>query len=274
MSEAGGLEYGSKGSCLSATIHTRLASDAVFAMMETVLILATIARRNIADYRITRLVTDVALQVLDLYAEQLGRSAVIDNLVEMLMQRVKDTVESSQVAWSVLGMCDMLVAGSHGGGEADGKVADEEFYCVFDTLDGHTARSEGGIATLKAVGDLIRDHPKTFVIYDAIGLDMDEHYARTLGISKERLILAASMLAHQPTKSITVPETADASLVAQADMLYSYTSDYRGLTVVNTQPNLVKAISAIYDQHSNVRIRVVPGFIGSAGMMLILLHSK
>lgn len=51
---------------------------------------------------------------------------MIDNLVEMLMQRVKDTVESSQVAWSVLGMCDMLVAGSQGGGEADGKVAVDE----------------------------------------------------------------------------------------------------------------------------------------------------
>ena len=54
---------------------------------------------------------------------------MIDNLVENLMQRVKETVESSQVAWSVLGMCDMLVAGSHGG-EAEvgiaGEAVDEE----------------------------------------------------------------------------------------------------------------------------------------------------
>lgn len=157
--------------------------------------------------------------------------------------------------------------------ESPSKVANDEFYCVFDTLDGHTARSEGGIATLKAVGDLIRDRPQTFVLYDAIGLDMDEHYARTMGISKDRLVLAASMLAHQPTKSITVPETADASLVAQADMLYSYTSDYRGLMVINTQPKITKAISAIYDQHANVRIKVLPGFIGSAGMLQItMLH--
>lgn len=156
--------------------------------------------------------------------------------------------------------------------ESPSTVANEEFYCVFDTLDGHTARSEGGVATLKGVGDLIRDHPKTFVIYDAIGLDIEDHYARTLGISKDRLILAASMLAHQPTKSITVPETADPSLVAQADMLYSSTSDSRGLMVINTQPKLVKAISAIYDQHSSIRIKVLPGFVASSGMMLAMLH--
>ncbi|KAH7136142.1 U3 small nucleolar RNA-associated protein-like protein 15 [Dendryphion nanum] len=72
--------------------------------------------RNIADYRITRLVTDVALLVLDLYAEQLGRSAEVDGLVELLGRRVRDAVEASQVAWSVGGMCDMLVEGGKEGG--------------------------------------------------------------------------------------------------------------------------------------------------------------
>ncbi len=63
---------------------------------------------NISDYRITRLTTDVALVVLDLYANQLGRSEEIDNLINSLMQRVKVMVEASQVAWSVKGMVDML----------------------------------------------------------------------------------------------------------------------------------------------------------------------
>jgi U3 small nucleolar RNA-associated protein 15 len=67
--------------------------------------------KNISDYRITRLVTDVALQVLDLYADQLGRSPEVDMLVEQLMQRVKVVVEASQVAWSVLGMTEMLTNG-------------------------------------------------------------------------------------------------------------------------------------------------------------------
>ncbi|KAF1833442.1 WD40 repeat-like protein [Decorospora gaudefroyi] len=66
--------------------------------------------KNISDYRITRLTTDVALVVLDLYADQLGRSEEIDDLVMALMQRVKVTVEASQDAWKVRGMLDMLVS--------------------------------------------------------------------------------------------------------------------------------------------------------------------
>ena len=66
--------------------------------------------KNISDYRITRLTTDVALVVLDLYADQLGRSEEIDSLVDALMGRVRVTVEASQIAWSVQGMVDMLAA--------------------------------------------------------------------------------------------------------------------------------------------------------------------
>lgn len=58
----------------------------------------------------TRLTTDVALVVLDLYADQLGRSDDVDTLVDALMQKVKVTVEASQIAWSVRGMVDMLQA--------------------------------------------------------------------------------------------------------------------------------------------------------------------
>jgi U3 small nucleolar RNA-associated protein 15 len=74
--------------------------------------------KNISDYRITRLTTDVALVVLDLYADQLGRSEEVDDLIMALMQRVKVTVEASQDAWKVRGMLDMLVAGV-GVGEAE-----------------------------------------------------------------------------------------------------------------------------------------------------------
>jgi len=66
--------------------------------------------KNISDYRITRLTTDVALVVLDLYADQLGRSEEVDDLILALMQRVKVMVEASQDAWKVRGMLDMLVS--------------------------------------------------------------------------------------------------------------------------------------------------------------------
>ncbi|KAL1797593.1 hypothetical protein ACET3X_004199 [Alternaria dauci] len=76
--------------------------------------------KNISDYRITRLTTDVALVVLDLYADQLGRSEEVDDLIMALMQRVKVTVEASQDAWKVRGMLDMLVSsvGATEGAEA------------------------------------------------------------------------------------------------------------------------------------------------------------
>ncbi|KAF9741834.1 hypothetical protein PMIN06_005116 [Paraphaeosphaeria minitans] len=72
--------------------------------------------KYIPDYRITRLTTDVALVVLDLYADQLGRSEEIDTLFDQLNQKVKDLVEASQAAWGVKGMLDMLTttAGAQG----------------------------------------------------------------------------------------------------------------------------------------------------------------
>ncbi|KAF1993645.1 U3 small nucleolar RNA-associated protein-like protein 15 [Amniculicola lignicola CBS 123094] len=72
--------------------------------------------KNISDYRITRLVTDVGLVVLDLYAEQLGRSEVIDDLIERLMERVNVVVGASQLAWSIRGMCEGVVAAGGGDG--------------------------------------------------------------------------------------------------------------------------------------------------------------
>ncbi|KAH8722496.1 WD40-repeat-containing domain protein [Phaeosphaeriaceae sp. PMI808] len=66
--------------------------------------------KNISDYRITQLTTDVALVVLDLYADQLGRSEEIDTLVDALTMRVKVAVDASQSAWLVRGMVDMLTA--------------------------------------------------------------------------------------------------------------------------------------------------------------------
>jgi U3 small nucleolar RNA-associated protein 15 len=66
--------------------------------------------KNISDYRVTRLTTDVALVVLDLYADQLGRSEEVDDLILALMQRVKVTVEASQDAWKVRGMLDLLTS--------------------------------------------------------------------------------------------------------------------------------------------------------------------
>ncbi|KAG9194305.1 hypothetical protein G6011_04340 [Alternaria panax] len=134
-------------------------------------------------------------------------------------------------------------------------------------MDEYTARSEGGTATLKAVGELFRDHLTTFVAYSAIGLDMADHWVDIMGISKERLTLVGSMLAHQPTKSIPLPESADAGPAAQADILYSYNRGNYGRTVFNSQPKLTKALGKVYGKHKKLRIQIVLGFMGSSGTL-------
>ncbi|PSN67731.1 hypothetical protein BS50DRAFT_572754 [Corynespora cassiicola Philippines] len=156
--------------------------------------------------------------------------------------------------------------------ESTDDLLGEEFYLVFDTLDGHTARSEGGAATLSAVGKLIRDKPETFVVYDAIGLDIDDHYATTMGIAKERLMLGFSMLAHQPTKSISIPASADRGLVAQADMLYSHQPGNVGLLLFNTQKKLAKAMQEVYNKNGTLHIQFLPGFMAGWAPLLAMLH--
>jgi hypothetical protein len=156
--------------------------------------------------------------------------------------------------------------------ESTSEVSGEEFYCIFDTLDGHTARSPGGTATLKAVGDMIRDKPETFVVYDAVGLDIDDHYAKTMGIAKNRLILAFSMLAHQPTPSITVPESADSGLVGQADILYADQPGNVGLMVFNTQKKLAKSLQEVYDKNGTLHVQFLPAFVVGWVPLLEMLH--
>jgi hypothetical protein len=146
--------------------------------------------------------------------------------------------------------------------ESTSEVANEEFIFVFDTLDGHTARSEGGTATLRAVGELIRN-TSAFVVYDAIGLDIEDHYAKSMGISKERLNLACSMLAHQPTTQISIPHTADPALVAKADLLYIGFPDESGLMTFKTRPKLAKTLQEIYAKNGKLHVAIYPHLVAS-----------
>jgi hypothetical protein len=157
--------------------------------------------------------------------------------------------------------------------ESTSEVSGEEFLFVLDTLDGHTARSENGTATLRAVGTLIRDTP-AFVLYDAIGVDIEDHYAESMGISKDRLNIACSMLAHQPTDQISVPPEADAGLVAQADILYIAYPGAAGLITFKTRPKLVKTLQETYAKNTHgLRVNALPHF-ASATMPLAMLHQS
>jgi len=158
--------------------------------------------------------------------------------------------------------------------EDPSEVSGEAFAFVLDTLDGFTARSENGTKTLNKVGTLLNEKQNAdcFVVYDAVGLAMEEHYSTALGIPGTRLLFAASLLAHQPTSLITVPSNADKTLVAKADILYSSISKNVGLTVVNTQPRLTQRLKQIYEQNdAGMKISALPAFMAPI-VLAMMLH--
>lgn len=158
--------------------------------------------------------------------------------------------------------------------ESVSEVTGETFAFIFDTLDGHTARSEGGVTTLSSVGDLLNEpqNADCFLVYDAFGLDMEDHYLRTTRIAPSRLLLALSMLAHQPTPSISIPATANKDLVAKADLLYAHNPPNVGLLVFNTHPALLKRLKAVYDINGKLTVGSMPAFVAPWGPWLVILH--
>ncbi|KAJ4984277.1 hypothetical protein SVAN01_10246 [Stagonosporopsis vannaccii] len=158
--------------------------------------------------------------------------------------------------------------------ESVSEVSGETFEFVFDTLDGHTARSENGIATLRSIGELLNEpqNVDSFLIYDAVGLDIEDHYARTLRIPPARLFLVISMIAHQPTSQISVPASARKDLVAKADLLYAYNPPNVGLMASSAHPALLNRLETIYNANGKLTISRIPAFVISWLPSVIMLH--
>lgn len=154
------------------------------------------------------------------------------------------------------------------------EISRETFAFVLDTLDGDTARSRGGVATITALGNFLNQkHNKDcFVVYSAIGLDMEVHFARTMRIPSDRLVACISMLVHQPTTSISVPEAADKSKVAIADLLFASFEQKTGLLVFHKQPQLVKRLESIYNVNGVHIVKAIPAFVAPWFMLLNMLH--
>ncbi|KAH7413790.1 hypothetical protein DE146DRAFT_626915 [Phaeosphaeria sp. MPI-PUGE-AT-0046c] len=158
--------------------------------------------------------------------------------------------------------------------ESASEVSGETFAFIFDTLDGNTARSESGVATIASVGNLLNEpqNVSSFLLFDAIGLDIDEHYARTARIPVSRLILVMSLLAHQPTPQISVPTTASKDLVEKADMFYVDSMSGVGLIVPNSQPKLIDTLEAIYNVNGKFKIKRIPAIFSPIVVSLAMLH--
>lgn len=106
-------------------------------------------------------------------------------------------------------------------------------------------------------------------MYDAVGTDMEQHYASSMGIEKSRLVLAVSMLAHQPTGMISVPASANAELVAKANLLYAHLAGGIGLTVVGARPEIMKKIESVYHPNGRLKVRRLPGAVGHLTLVIL-----
>lgn len=130
-------------------------------------------------------------------------------------------------------------------------------------MDGHTARSEGGVATIRSIGDLLNElqNADCFLVYDdAIGLNIQDHSLRCTLILSSRLLLAFSMVAHQPTPVISFPATAHRDLIAKADLLYVSLPPNASLVVFNTRTALANRLEAVYDINGKPGISSQPAF--------------
>ncbi|RJE17479.1 hypothetical protein PHISCL_10184, partial [Aspergillus sclerotialis] len=64
--------------------------------------------KNITEPRLTKLSVEVAMDVLELYSENLGQSEKVDKLIRLLHNRVRSEVEMSEQAYQTKGMLDIL----------------------------------------------------------------------------------------------------------------------------------------------------------------------
>lgn len=90
---------------------------------------------------------------------------------------------------------------------------------------------------------------------------MLDFYADTMGIPKDRHILALSMLAHQPTTMISFPERAEKGVITQADMLYRPHAGGIGLVVFKSNAHLCKRLSEVYSHDNKLKVLIVPRFL-------------
>ncbi|MEW1721091.1 2-dehydropantoate 2-reductase N-terminal domain-containing protein [Streptomyces sp. NPDC093109] len=121
------------------------------------------------------------------------------------------------------------------------------FEFVMITLDGHTARTEGGAATLRALGDLIRPSDAT-VIMSAFGIGVREHFLEVLGIPDDRLLHGfLGMLAHQSAANLPIHAPTDPAKVAQAGICYRHPKNRIGFRLDTGNPAAAKRFAALYD---------------------------
>ena len=98
-------------------LHQRSALPAALAHRDEASVrpLLRFLARHVADPRHVVLTSRVALLLLEEYAEHLGKSAEVDELVRRLHESVRRQVDACQVAWGTIGMVELLMGGARNG---------------------------------------------------------------------------------------------------------------------------------------------------------------
>ena len=107
--------------------------------------------------------------------------------------------------------------------------------------------------------------------YDAVGLDMEEYYAETMRLPKERFIMVVSMLAHQPISLISIPPSANHALVAKADILYVPNSGDVGIMALKKRAELARRFKDMYEKNGSLKVQIMPGFLEQA-MAVVMMY--
>ncbi|GAA2667065.1 hypothetical protein GCM10010428_20230 [Actinosynnema pretiosum subsp. pretiosum] len=127
------------------------------------------------------------------------------------------------------------------------ELAGRDFPFVVVTLDGHTSRTEQGVATLTSLGDLVREND-TVVIMCGIGVGLRQHYLDVLGIDEERLLFGVQgALAHQADPTFTAPPGKDAEAFARADYCYAHPKRGTGFSVTRHNPTEAERFASLYN---------------------------
>jgi hypothetical protein len=130
----------------------------------------------------------------------------------------------------------------------DAGVEGRDFDWVLLTLDGATARTEQGMATLKQLGEALRASAALFLV-GGVGIGLREHVIATTGLPEARVLCGAMMiLCHQTSADLPVQAPTDPILLSQAAFAFRHMQGRVGFLLAASPRAAAKRFAAEWGQ--------------------------
>lgn len=154
------------------------------------------------------------------------------------------------------------------------ELAQKRFQFVIVTLDGHTSRMAEGTAMLRSLGDAIRASNATVIAGD-FGLDLREHYLKTMRIPEDRLLSGfLFMLSHQTRANLPVHAPTNPALVAQASVCYKHPANKIGFQIITRHSTAAREFAALYNHCGVSRCgQMSPVLVNTAGKAVFAVYA-